>query len=794
MNTNAGGERRHHNRSYQQGVAAANRRGQSITADNRMMTKDGTMSNAAYNMKVSTGAAANSSSNITAGHNYKKGVKFQKKKGYNIEDEAVTIVDDAIKRALDLFYGKKTSSARMGSSSRKHSSSSAASRKSSAASTSAFGSGRLTEQQRNKVSKRTNNFIRDFKTENIYRESIVKGLSKGQRSMTLGGGIRKHSIKPVTGVGRSSEGNAPPPSVQTPGPLVPGGFYELDITPYGSKNRENETREQQQRQRRYSEGTPSRFKVGSSSHQSFTLPPLQPTTTPGQSIQTSTSQLSSSLQVNQDQTNYAQYNHKYANGNQPFTSGVAKTGVSPPTITKGNVTRVRHELNDQTFTQPAPGEVFQSSRSMDEMDGEYSTVPLPLTKNPPQISAQYGVTNFTPSMLENVKLDATRNHYVSLPGAVSTRQGLGMQQPQNLSATWDMYQSGPGYRYSSHTLCPENTYSIGVNRKGKVNQLGQKQYLYPDPLERPASTPAVFHGHNMYSPPVSTAGMYGAYATMPYSIPPVGYNHQRFYQNHYGSAENLGQDTQQPPLDFHFQLQPNQNGSRRVQSYSNITSPSSPPVRTGHYGSRNDLLEYSAYSNEPIIVADLMDKKHNITNGTIRVDRYKENSPGTSSTQHARFYSSTRGDSPAVNMRKQQTLNFFVFGDRSQSETNLRTANYDIEPRHVEDYIDVSGFYYDRERQRYYDDQVDYYDVMSDQDGCETRSEPDYNLKRTREKVIHHKQTQTLSTPGKEKKTPVMKKIEKKEIQAYRQFPPKRFPPQVHHKETTHYITKRKAN
>ena len=809
LNANTGGEHRYQTRSYQQGVDAANRRGQYITGDRRIMTREGRMSSDANNIKGSR-AAANSSSNVTSGQVYEKGVKFQKKKGYDIQDEASIIVDDAIRRALGLFYGgKRVSASRMGTASSRKQSSSAASRKSSAASSSS----RALSEQRSKRST-TNNFIRDIKTENIYRESILKDL-RGQRSMSSGGvgGVRKHSIRPIPGSGRRSEGNVLPPPVRNFGPLTPGGFYELDITPYDGQDKEKETQEQQQQpHRQYPEGTPTRFHVGgSSSHQSISLPPAQqPTNTvPGQSIQTSTSQISSSLHVNQDQRNYTQYNQNYMNGNLPFTdTPTVKTGVNPPTLTKGNVTRVLHELNQQNLARPALGQ--QSFRSMDSsMDADYSTNTntWPLTKNASQTSTQYETTNSTSNISESVKLDTTGN-YASLPGALSVQHGLGtQQQTPNLTVNWDMYQSGPGYSYTSHTLSPENTYSIGVDtRKGAVNRLGQRQYLYPDPLERPASTPAVLQGHNMYSPPASV-GMYGAYATMPYNMSPGGggYSHQRFYQTHYGSLGNLAQSAyqqqqhQQQPVNLHFQVQqPNQYGNRRTQSYSNIISPSSPPIRTmlqpmqQSYGSASELMDYSAYSNEPIIVADLVDKKQTGTATTTmstQVDggRFQAQSPGIQASSS--FYSSKRSESPAVNMGKQQTLNFYVFGDRSQSETNLKAASYDIEPRYVRDDFDVSGFYYDRERQRQYD-QADFYDYDDGDYQYETRSEPDYNVNRWKEMVIHHKQTQTLPPPPKRKKPPVVKRIEKKELQAYRQFPPKRFPPQVHHKETTHYITK----
>ena len=814
INAGTSGEHKYLTRSYQQGVDAANRRGQSINGDRRIMTREGRMSSDAYNIKGSR-AAANSSSNITSGQVYKKGVKFQKKKGYDIEDEASVIVDDAIRRALGLFYGGKRVSAsgatRMGAASSRKQSSSAASRKSSAASSS---SRALAEQRKKKST--TNNFIRDIKTENIYRESIVKDL-RDQRSMSSGGvgGVRKHSIRPIPGSGRRSDGNVLPPPVKNFGPLAPGGFYELDITPYGGQDKDKETQEQQHQQRRqYPEGTPTRFHVGGSgTPQSFSLPPIQqPTNTiPGQSIQTSNAQISSSLQVNQDQNNYTQYNQNYMNGNLPFSdTPPVKTGVNPPTITKGNVTRVLHELSEQNLARPAPGQQSsQSFRSMDSsLDTDYltNTSTWPLTKNPSQTSTQYETTNITSNMTESVKLDATGN-YASLPGAFSVQHGLGtQQQTPSFTANWEMYQSGPSYNYTSHTLSPDNTYSIGVDtRKGAVNRLGQRQYLYPDPLERPASTPAVLQGHNMYSPPPSV-GMYGAYATMPYNMSPGGgggYGHQSFYQTHYGSLGNLAQSAyqqqqQQQPVNLHFQVQPNQYGNRRTQSYSNIiSSPTSPTMRTmlqnGHYGSTSELMDYSAYSNEPIIVADLVDKKPTGTTTatmTTQVDggRFQAQSPGIQASSS--FYSSKRrSDSPAVNMGKQQTLNFFVFGDRSQSETNLKAATYDIEPRYARDDFDVSGFYYDRERQRQYD-QADFYDYDDGDYEYETRSEPDYNVNRWKEMVIHHKQTQTLPPPPKRKKPPVMKRIEKKEIQAYRQFPPKRFPPQVHHKETTHYITK----
>ncbi len=719
-------------RSYQQGVEAARGKSQSITGDRRLVTRQGRVSSDANYIKGSR-AAANSSSNTTMGQHHKKGVKFQKKTGYGIEDEAVTIVDDAIRRALSLVYGKRGSSSasRMGASSRKQSSS--ASRKSSAASSAS--SSRLAAEQR-KVA-RTNNYIRDFKSENIYRETVERDR-RAHRSSSggSGGGIRKYSIRPIPGTGRRSEGTLPPPT-RPQGSLAAGGFYELDITPYGGKEKEKENQEErQQRQRRYSEGTPSRFRVGSSSQQNLSIPPLSPG--PGQSIQTSSFHGSLS-HINQSPTPLQFQGQSFASTQQQ-----QHKGSNAPTISKGSVTRVQHELNEQNFAQQrASGPMFPSFRSLDGLDGDHATGTWPLTKNPPPTSHHYESTNFTSNVSENVKIDATGN-YASLPGGMSMQQGPGMQPPHGFTPNWDMY--------SSHTLgSPDNTYSLSMDRRGM-------NYSYlPDPLDRPASTPAVMQRHHLHSPPMS-AGPYGAYATMPTQ----GYEqHQRFYHSHYPPPPQ--------PLDLHFQLQPHQ--SRRSQSYSNIASPvTTSPIRsmhveTGKYASTTDLADYSAYSNEPIIVADLLDKNQGVVPS--RPQQMSTQVKGTS------FYSSAqRDDVPAVNMGKQQTLNFYVFGDRSQSETNLHNVGDDF---------DVSGFYYDRERQRYLDT-VDF-------DEYETRSEPDYNINRMREMVIHHKQTQTL--PPQRKKPPVVKRIEKKEMQAYRHFPPKR-PPQVHHKETTHYITKEK--
>ena len=746
----------HQTRSYQQGVDAASRRGQSITGDRHIATREGRMSSEAYNHKAS-GAAANSSGNTNVGQHHKKGVKFHKKTGYDVEDEAVIIVDDAIRRALNLFYGRKGSSsaARMGASARKqqqqhHHHNAVASRKSSAASSGS--SNRLAEHRNNRIT--TNNFFRDFKSENVYRESILRdhrgssGGPGGQRSMSGTGGIRKHSIiRPIPGTGRRSEGALPPRLRSSSGSLTPGGFYELDITPYGEKEKEKENQDRQSPPRKYSEGTPSRFHVGSSSQQSFSIPAL-PAPGPGQSIQTSSSL--SSLHSPQ----YQSY---------PDIQMKSRTGATgPPTISKGNVTRVLHESHEQNFAQHAPGPVIPGFRSMDGLDAEFSTSTWPVTKTQS--------TDFTSNITENVRLGTTAGNYASQPGGVSMQQAPGMQQPPSLTANWEMYNEGPDYSL-------DNAYGIGRGTLGYS--------AYP---ERPASTPAILQ-HNMYSPPVSTgSAMYGAYATMPQGVPSGGYGHQRFYQSHHGSTGHLTpgmQQQQQPPqgpLDLHFYMQPHDHTRRRTQSYSNITSPRSPPVRPGKHSSTNDLLEYSAYSNEPIIVADLVDKTH----GPSRPTSVPHTHQMTTSTSHenGRFYSSKPSDIPAVNMGKQQTLNFFVFGDRNQDET---AEGHDMEPRYARDDFDVSGFYYDRERQRQHD-YVDYYNDASDH-AYETRSEPDYNIHRMRDMVIHHKQTQTLPPP-KKKKPPVVKRMEKKEMQAYRQFPPKRLPPEVHHKETTHYITK----
>ena len=159
------------------------------------------MSSEAYNHKAS-GAAANSSGNTNVGQHHKKGVKFHKKTGYDVEDEAVIIVDDAIRRALNLFYGRKGSSsaARMGASARKqqqqhHHHNAVASRKSSAASSGS--SNRLAEHRNNRIT--TNNFFRDFKSENVYRESILRDVREACQVQVASGSTRSSDPYPEQG-------------------------------------------------------------------------------------------------------------------------------------------------------------------------------------------------------------------------------------------------------------------------------------------------------------------------------------------------------------------------------------------------------------------------------------------------------------------------------------------------------------------------------------------------------------------------------------------------------------------
>ena len=194
-------------------------------------------------------------------------------------------------------------------------------------------------------------------------------------------------------------------------------------------------------------------------------------------------------------------------------------------------------------------------------------------------------------------------------------------------------------------------------------------------------------------------------------------------------------------------------GSARYQIYGTAIHPTMdiPSPKSLHE------LEGGAYSNEPVIIADLLDKVETSSN-----------------TQDAKSLS------PTVNMDKQSIINFYVFNhDRRAGDVDVENASKHFQPS--SDYnVQYHSDIYRSERsspvRRH-----EFRDYIIEADDFDTDSQE------LREETIYHKQTQTLPPP-RPKKT---QRNHTKKAMTLQRYQPRITTPQPNlSRETTHYITK----
>ncbi len=598
------------------------------------------------------------------------------------------------------------------------------------------------------TAKHDTNIIRDYRSENIYKENIVKDL-RGRKSLAPPSveqrGRRTSRFRPIRGSLRSSEdhtlqqrmsrGSAAKGMGMLP---PPGGFYELGITPYSREPPPGEQQEEQaslSHSRSYSTAdvAPSRFHVGGPSRtQSMDIPALP--APPQRQTQTTSEEHSSSQQYYEEQSQHytSSQTMQGFDDNATSKSKLQPGGVNPPTITRGTVTRVLHEL---------PASKMYASQSV--VGGrEQLSPPLSWPARPasaPHMDAQHVMTTSSMSGLDHTY----RN--IVLPAGIEPQHVPGMHTAT--SPGFDAYASSPGLSPGFDSTRPHSAHTFSAIDDSRM--LGYPgPAFYPDPLSRPASVPAVLEGQ---------------FGGLPSPGPGIAIRHYPHYINAGGpsawpaapqQAQSLG-NLYQPTADTTYNAL---SGSATILHKADSTTYNVSPGRpwsANLYGETwtqtAGQMDYSAYSNEPMIIADLLDRGQSFQQNAM--------SPSPHYTQNAGTFYSSRGQSPSVTMGKQQTLNFFVFGNQSRSESDLHRATYDMESRYARDDLDLHGFYMDQQQGA---DYVDY----------ETRSEPDYSERSMREVLIHHKQTQTLPPPKKKPTPPVIKRIEKKEMQSFRHTPP----------------------
>ena len=516
----------------------------------------------------------------------------------------------------------------------------------------------------------------------------------------------------------------------------PGSFYELGITPYSREPPPGEQQEDQaslSQSKAYSTGdvAPSRFHVGGPKTQSMDIPALP--APPQRQTQTNTEEHSSSQQYYEEQSQHYTSSQTMQSYGEDSTSKSKSqySGVNPPTITRGTVTRVLHEL-------PASQQckMYASQSGLEQWSPSSPSWP-PRPASAPHMETQHVMTTSSMSGLDHT----SRN--IVLPAGIEPQHVPGMHSAT--SPGFDAYAQACSPRLSPgfDSTRPHSAHTFPALDDSRMLGYPAPSY-YPDPLSRPASVPAVLEGQ---------------YGGLPPPGPGIAIRHYPHYINagappswpaspqQAQSLGNLYQPTAGTP-------QHNLSGSATILHKADSTkynvSPGMPWSANlhGEMSPRTAAkMDYSAYSNEPMIIADLLDKEQS----------FQHTSPSVQYTQNTGAFYSNRGQSPSVTMGKQQTLNFFVFGNQSRSESDLHRATYDMESRYARDDLDLHGFYMDQ--------QVDYVDY-------ETRSEPDYSERAMREVLIHHKQTQTLPPPKKKPTPPVIKRIEKKEMQSFRHTPP----------------------
>ncbi len=427
-----------------------------------------------------------------------------------------------------------------------------------------------------------------------------------------------------------------------------------------------------------------------------------------------------------------------------------RQSVKPPTITRGTVTRVLHEHGELMFV-PTASKILSRLRSIPEEDStsvsEFSTHTWPLAKkieyHPHNIvTTEMCSSNVSDNILPAAsRLPNTEVTYNTLPSGLK----LAPNRPDNARIS-NVTNSNmqPNYIIGSSRLSPE-PYAITQAYPAEADMDGQYM-LSPSSPRAPLylDTNQMTH-HTMYGSLPST--IQTSIGTPVYIVSPVV-----------------------SPMET---MMPGDPSTYRMCQYD--SSQHLPPNMST---TPHTSLQGAAYSNEPIIVADLM--------GT----------PMPSEVVTSDYYQPEIPDTPPINMNKRQTLNLYLFNQREKNDKpSISYMAQEVE-------TNVGG-----QTSQYMDLYLNE-DTASERHKNEVRemvirstAEDDYEPTGMREVTIFHKQTQTAlpaspkpSVP--KKKTPVVQRIERKSQQTQRlhQLPPASSPrhvsPKSYHKDTTHYITK----
>ena len=532
-----------------------------------------------------------------------KGVKFRQSE---VDLKASVIVDDAVQRALRFLYGQRRKS-RAGSSSSNSRLNSSSQHQSSQVASSIMKSSHIER-----------NIVEHIEHRRSSAKKIAdkKASSSSLRPIPLSGQQgkeRSHSMRPLPLSGKTNSEDL-------------SGLYDLVIQPHG-KDEENTPMD---KTRRFDYPTPrsdtnSNTTTNIHVYHNENLPPPFPAYVP-----------------------------KADN-----RSDIRKGMVDPPTITRGTITRVFHELENQN-TIPASSLLAQL-RSMDTPPVEYSTNTWPLSKPVISLNDTAG-TSFTDTSLPSYTIN-----YNTLPSQGNLASYTGQ---------WHSQHSLQDYPSGESTPSPTR-----IDLRMNTGQLVR---------------------------------------SLPLSLPP--------------SYVNMTP-----------QMYPR-------QEIDDISQTLSLPVIT-----EDD--EYRAYSNEPIIVADLLDREEPIY--------------------------TAKGRQPAVHMNKNQVLNFYLF-NQQKPEPGMPKITYaaqEIETNFGGEQQQLVNVYLNEDEAK---------DMISE--GVQVYQPEEPVVPDHREYTIYHKQTQTPDIPKPKKSPSTPKRIERQKERIIKHILPKKAPERpvspVVHRETHHYITK----
>lgn len=598
-----------------------------------------------------------------------KGVKFRKVT--DINEQAAIVVDDVIQSALRLLYGDR------------HRSSSASSK---------LSSGHASHQSSNHSSKKSSHVQQHV--EHVVEKHIDH--RKGHRNdMRIDRrDIRTGSIRPIPYSGQYSKEKTtaystrslPPPitkrSSNTSGDMA--GMYDMVIQPLGEEKTQKSEAEIEWYRRLKEGGHRPR---GEDDSNSTTSIKIYHNDWP--------SQVSSSSY--QEHLNVTEAHNKHK--------------VNPPTITKGTVTRVFHDLEQEG---QVPSSTFlaqlQSMQHQQPPSGEYS---IDYSTNTWPLSRSYPNLPIDATGLTSAPLSPSSSQFNTLPAGLNTST--------EMFSDHSAYYSDGAYPSGQHSIL------IGNMPGGYIDD---RIYLSP-----PRGSPP---GGSYTLASITSAGR------------PVQ------DQGRVDLMIDTNQLMRSLPLRLPSYPQHNTFDAYRVDDISHSINLPAIEEKEEHSGT---------YSNEPIIVADLLDKNEQPKSGS--------------------FYSTE--DNARVNMNKNQQLNFYVFNQQSPQPgvPNITYAAQDIQARVGTETQQMTNFFLEEGEMK---------EMISQ--AIQAYQPEDPYVPDHKEYTVYHKQTQTRPTPEpKPKKPSSPKRFERKKeiIKKYiprRQPSPERPKSPVVHRETHHYITK----